>query len=121
MGRRDVTGLAERRGAADTLLPIIIVGAGVAGLTCAGELVRAGRRVLVLEASDGVGGRIRTDRHEGYLLDRGFQVLLDAYPAYRRQVAEGDLRTAAFDAGAVIWDGKRRQRLANPLAHPRRC
>lgn len=98
--------------------PVIIAGAGVAGLTCAAELTRAGRRVLVLEASDGVGGRIRTDRREGYLLDRGFQVLLDAYPAYRRHVRDGDLRTAAFDAGAIIWDGVTRRRLANPLAHP---
>jgi phytoene dehydrogenase-like protein len=55
---------------------IIIIGAGLAGLTCALELVQAGENVLVLEASDQVGGRVRTDIHEdGYRLDRGFQVL----------------------------------------------
>ena len=57
-----------------------VIGAGLAGLACAVKLHEAGRRVEVFEASDGVGGRVRTDRVEGFLLDRGFQVYLDAYP-----------------------------------------
>ncbi|MEJ7762605.1 MAG: NAD(P)/FAD-dependent oxidoreductase [Thermomicrobiales bacterium] len=99
--------------------PIVVVGAGMAGLTCAVELARAGRHVLVLEASDGVGGRVRTDRHrDGFLLDRGFQVLLEAYPAVRRQVDIDELRPRAFDAGALIWTGRRLVPLADPLRHP---
>ena len=59
---------------------VVIVGAGLAGLAAARQLHRAGRDVVVLEASDGVGGRVRTDLVDGYQLDRGFQVVLTAYP-----------------------------------------
>ena len=55
---------------------VTVIGAGLAGLTCARELLSKGVAVEVLGASDGVGGRVRTDEHEGFLLDRGFQVLL---------------------------------------------
>ena len=54
--------------------PVVIVGAGVAGLACAQDLVVAGVPVQILEGSNGVGGRMRTDRRDGLLLDRGFQV-----------------------------------------------
>ena len=63
---------------------VIIIGAGLAGLCCARRLVESGVRVTVLEASDGVGGRVRTDVVDGFRLDRGFQVLLTAYPEARR-------------------------------------
>ncbi len=44
---------------------VLVVGAGLAGLACARDLTRAGLGVRVLEASDWVGGRMRSDRHEG--------------------------------------------------------
>ena len=53
---------------------VAVVGAGVSGLVCAKVLAEYGLDVLVLEASDGVGGRVRTDVSDGFLLDRGFQV-----------------------------------------------
>ena len=59
---------------------VLIVGGGLAGLCCARRLCGAGVTCRVLEASDAVGGRARTDRMDGFLLDRGFQVLLTAYP-----------------------------------------
>jgi len=97
----------------------IVVGAGVAGLACASALHDLGQHVVVLEATDRVGGRIKTDRHpDGYLIDHGFQVLLDAYPAARRWVTRDALRTQPFDAGAHVWTGRRLVPLANPLAHP---
>ncbi len=109
---------------------ILIVGAGLAGLTCAKVLVEAGHDVRVLDASDHVGGRVRTDHSaDGFLLDRGFQVLFTAYPAIRRHVDVQALNPRAFVPGAVLirdgrWHelGDPRQRLsllgptlANPL------
>jgi len=58
----------------------IIVGAGLAGLTCAEVLRERGAEVAVFEASDGVGDRVRTDGHNGFLLDRGFQVYFTSHP-----------------------------------------
>ena len=49
---------------------VLVIGAGVAGLRCATLLAEAGRDVQVWEASDDVGGRIRTDRVDGFLCDR---------------------------------------------------
>lgn len=59
---------------------VVIIGAGLAGLTCARELERRGFDITILEASDGVGGRVRSDVDDGYIFDRGFQVLFDAIP-----------------------------------------
>jgi phytoene dehydrogenase-like protein len=59
---------------------VLIVGGGLAGLACAVRLHEAGAQPLILEASDDVGGRVRTDVVDGFRLDRGFQVFLDAYP-----------------------------------------
>ncbi len=87
---------------------ILVVGAGLAGLTCAKALVDAGHEVRVIEASDHVGGRVRTDHSpDGFLLDRGFQVLFTAYPAARRNLDFAALRLKKFTPGAVIIrDGK---------------
>src|SRR5215217_6239460 len=64
----------------------IIVGAGLAGLTCAKVLRERGAEVAVFEASDGVGGRVRTDERDGFLLDRGFQVYFTSYPVSKRHL-----------------------------------
>lgn len=96
-------------------MQILVIGAGLAGLTCARALLRAGRSVLLLEASDDVGGRVRSDSLDGYTLDRGFQVLFTAYPAARRQLNYHDLDLCAFDPGAIICAGGRRAVLTDPL------
>ncbi|MDP9982502.1 phytoene dehydrogenase-like protein [Pseudarthrobacter oxydans] len=93
---------------------VLVVGAGLAGLQCARELQAAGREVQVWEASDDVGGRIRTDRVDGFLVDRGFQVLNPAYPAVRRWVDVEALALQSFGAGLRV----RRQDSLAVLAHP---
>jgi phytoene dehydrogenase-like protein len=85
---------------------VVVVGAGPAGLRCAGVLAEAGHDVLVREAGDVVGGRISTDRIDGFLVDRGLQLLNPAYPAVRRCVDVHALRLQAFEAGvAASTDG----------------
>ncbi len=87
--------------------PVVVVGAGLAGLSCAVALHDAGIAVQVYEASDGVGGRVRTDHVDGFQLDRGFQVALTAYPEMHRQLDMVALDLQAFEPGALVWrDGK---------------
>lgn len=92
----------------------------MAGLAAATELSRAGREVLVLEASDGPGGRVRTDEVDGHLLDRGFQILLAGYPEAARLLDYGDLDLQAFTPGALVWWDGRFHRLGDPLREPAR-
>jgi phytoene dehydrogenase-like protein len=97
---------------------IIIVGAGLAGLTCGRILAGRGYDVQVLEASDGVGGRVRTDVVDGFRLDRGFQVTFTAYPAVQRNLDLGALDLRAFDPGAWVAVNGRRIVLSDPLRDP---
>ncbi len=97
---------------------VVVVGAGLAGLCCARTLQREGHSVQLYEASDGVGGRVRTDTVNGFLLDRGFQVALTAYPAMQQEIDFDALKMRAFDPGAlVVRDGKRYP-IADPLRMP---
>ena len=63
---------------------VIVVGAGLAGLTCAIYLQRSGISVTLLEASDRVGGRVKSDRVGGFQFDHGFQVINTSYSEIRR-------------------------------------
>lgn len=99
-------------------MQVVVVGAGVAGLVCARTLHRAGIDVQVLEASDGIGGRVRSDVVEGFTLDRGFQVLFTAYPAAKRQLDFSRLSLRKFDPGAIVSRAARRQVLTDPLRDP---
>ncbi len=89
---------------ASTDSPVVIIGAGMAGLTCAVYLKQAGIDALVLDAADGVGGRVRTDLVDGFRLDRGFQILLTAYPEARRLFNYAALDLQRFRSGALIRD-----------------
>ncbi|MEU1049527.1 NAD(P)/FAD-dependent oxidoreductase [Streptomyces sp. NPDC005897] len=97
----------------------VVVGAGLAGLACALDLCRAGRRVALLEASDGVGGRMRTDRRDGFLLDRGFQVFNTSYPQVKRRLELRSLRLRPFTAGVIAHTAAGPVRLADPTREPR--
>jgi phytoene dehydrogenase-like protein len=93
---------------------VVVVGAGLAGLACALDLVAAGRDVRLVEASDGVGGRVRTDAVDGFLLDRGFQVILEAYPELKRRVDLKALNLKAFYPGALVRADGGVHRMADP-------
>jgi phytoene dehydrogenase-like protein len=97
---------------------VAIVGAGLAGLACARELTVRGVDVAVLEASDGVGGRVRTDEVDGFLLDRGFQVHLTAYPEARRVLDHASLDLRPFVPGALVRVDGRMARVGDPLRRP---
>jgi phytoene dehydrogenase-like protein len=98
-------------------LPVLIVGAGLAGLACARALHRAGVPFQVLEAADAVGGRVRTDVVDGFLLDRGFQVFLPGYPEARRVLHYDGLDLRPIYRGADVVQASKIQRLADPLHH----
>ncbi|KAI5056812.1 hypothetical protein GOP47_0028883 [Adiantum capillus-veneris] len=103
--------------AGDQEAGVIVVGAGLAGLAAARHLATAGEPFLLVEASDGVGGRVRTDQFEGFLLDRGFQIFITAYPEARRILDYDALNLQSFYAGALVWFDGRLHRVADPIRH----
>jgi phytoene dehydrogenase-like protein len=98
---------------------ILIVGGGLAGLACAIRLHEGGARPLVIEGSDAVGGRVRTDRVDGFLLDRGFQVFLDAYPEAGRLLNKTGLDLRPFKPGALVYQEGRLHRVMDVFREPR--
>jgi phytoene dehydrogenase-like protein len=97
---------------------IVIIGAGLSGLACARLLAKAGLPFTLLEASGAVGGRVRTDVVDGFLLDRGFQVFLPAYPEARRVLDYAELDLQPIYRGADVFVKNRFHRVADPLVHP---
>lgn len=98
---------------------VAIVGAGLAGLAAARHLHAKSFNVAVLEAQDDVGGRVRTDIVDGFRLDRGFQILLTAYPELKRQVDLDALDLHNFDPGALVMMRGRSYAVTDPFRAPR--
>lgn len=97
---------------------VVVVGAGLAGLAAAIRLRERGHEPLVLERSDGPGGRVRTDTVDGFLLDRGFQILLTAYPTAEEMLDYDALDLKTFDAGSLVRLGERFHRVSDPFRNP---
>lgn len=97
---------------------VIIIGAGLAGLTAARVLKSGGKTIKIIEATDGVGGRVRTDEVDGFLLDRGFQVLLTGYPEAKHFLDYRSLDLQSFDPGAMILTEKGMSEIGDPLRKP---
>ena len=101
-----------------TSADVVIVGGGLAGLCCARRLAASGVDFVLLESSDGVGGRLRTDVVDGFLLDRGFAIFLTGYPEARATLDYDALDLRPFYAGADVRFEGAFHRVADPLRHP---
>lgn len=93
---------------------ITIIGAGLSGLVAAKVLEEHGYSPLIIEASDRSGGRVKTDMIEGFALDRGFQVLLTAYPSAQKHLNFKKLNLQFLKPGAVILSNKKQKVLGDP-------
>lgn len=98
--------------------PILIVGAGLAGLAAARELDRHGLRFRLLEASDRVGGRLGSTVIEGFVCDLGFQVTMSNYAILESLVDRASLPRDPFLPGALVWTGRDRIRIVDPRRSP---
>ena len=94
---------------------VAIIGAGLAGLACAIELQRNKIDFQIFEASDGVGGRVRSDVVDGFTLDRGFQLYNPSYAEGKRLLDYQDLDLKPFTPGVAIRDGKRLRLVVDPF------
>ncbi len=97
---------------------VVIVGAGLTGLVCARVLKEAGVDFLVLDQAEQVGGRVRSDKVNGFILDRGFQIFLDAYPEARRWLDYDALDLQAFYPGAQLQTRQGPVLIGDPLRQP---
>eukprot|EP01041_Mallomonas_annulata_P007836 gene7836-16027_t len=98
---------------------IVIIGAGASGLACGLELAAKGENdFIIIEGSDEVGGRIRTDVVDGYLLDRGFQVFIEGYPEANRLLDYEKLELCQFLPGAFVRYQNALHLVSDPLRHP---
>jgi len=98
---------------------VVIVGAGLAGLVAAKVLEQHGVSPVLLEASDGVGGRVRSDVVDGFVLDRGFQVLLTGYPEIYRHLNLPELDLRLFEPGAIVWREGKGHIVGDPFRRPK--
>ena len=97
---------------------VAVVGAGLAGLSAARHLSAAGLHTVVLEAGDRVGGRVRTERMDGFTLDHGFQRLHTEYPAPARELDLTALDLRLFEPYLLVYAGGRRYRMVDPRRRP---
>jgi phytoene dehydrogenase-like protein len=100
---------------------VVVVGAGLAGLAAARRLTAHGFAVRVLEAGASIGGRVRSERVDGFTVDVGFQLLNPAYPEVPRVLDVGRLRLQSFPPQIAVAAGRRIQVLADPLRRPGRA
>lgn len=104
--RSDATGLTA---------DVLIVGGGLAGLTAARHLVKSGKSVLLLEASGTLGGKVKTDVVDGFLLDHGFQVYLTSYQTASEVLSLESLQLRCFEPGARVRVGNSWYCVQDPL------
>ena len=97
---------------------VAIIGAGISGLTCAFYLQKKGISFQIIEADTQVGGRVKTEHYKGYLLDRGFQVLLTNYPELKQVIDLKAIHAKPFRSGATIYTDEKILEMDNPFENP---
>lgn len=97
---------------------VLIIGAGLTGLACSYYLEKEGFTPRILERESAVGGRLRTDRYRGFLLDRGFRVVFSAAPEVNQLFGKGELALSPFLSGAKFRFEGEWYELRNPFRHP---
>lgn len=97
---------------------VVIIGAGISGLIAAHHLEEAGFSPTIIESEDRIGGRLKTDEVEGFLLDRGFQVMLTAYPEVKRYLDVNALNLKTFRPGAHVHTRTQHFRFVDPRREP---
>lgn len=100
-------------------MDVIVVGGGLAGLVAARTLGEQDHRVTLFERDETVGGRVRSDHEDGFVFDRGFQVLFTAYPAVQRELDLDSLSLRSFRPGGTLVRPGERTTLADPLGDPK--
>lgn len=115
--KQQLTSLNYKQNDRDRSDRVIVIGAGLAGLAAANRLHSQGIPFLLLEASDAVGGRVRTDSVDGFLLDRGFQIFITAYPEAQKLLDYNALNLQKFYSGARIYYNGEFHTVADPLRH----
>ena len=97
---------------------VVIVGGGLAGLSCAVKVLEGGAEPVILERSDAVGGRVCSREIDGFTIDGGFQVFLDAYPTAGQLLDTDALELGKFRPGALLFDGGKLKRVMDPFRAP---
>jgi phytoene dehydrogenase-like protein len=102
-----------------TQAEVIIVGGGVAGISCARSLLKRGIDFLLVERSDSLGGRVRSDLVDGFVLDRGFQVFNSSYFETLSLLADLSPEFYSFHSGSLVKTENGFYPLCDPLREPR--
>jgi phytoene dehydrogenase-like protein len=98
--------------------PVVIIGAGMAGLQAASQLHLNQIPFMLVDAQNQVGGRVQSEKYKGFTLDVGFQVLQTNYPEVQRSLDLNGLELAAFESGAYVWNKAGWMGFVNPLRQP---
>jgi protoporphyrinogen oxidase len=93
---------------------ITIIGGGVSGLCAAITLKKAGYKASLYETQSTLGGRVNTDMKDGFILDHGFQILLDSYPAAQEFLDLEALNLTKFAPGAIIYTKGKMTKVGDP-------
>ncbi len=99
---------------------IAIIGSGLSGMACAIELKRNNFNPIIFEASSDIGGRVKTDNVDGFLLDHGFQVYLPSYKMGQYYLDYKKLELKHFSPGSYIFNKDRFHLISDPLREPTR-